>query len=233
MAPGSEHSCGELANPLQLTSRVYDFEPKNNRVRLSHRAISYTCGSGDVKRKKMWLNDKLVPVDRSKFGNRLTMIAQEIQDSEFSVCKHSLFWCHTSCIDQQNKIGKTRKVRNMRAVYAQASQVWIWLGLSDESAHLAISQMKDIAESVIRRGTPRAWAAYNDREPTELLRDYRKAWSNFRAALLHAVLDDTGIRCRQIHVALVQQPVDQGTGPGVYLEHANMAWLCRVRDDYA
>jgi hypothetical protein len=98
-------------------------------------AISYAWGDTDDKR-FIQIGNLNIPVAVSLFG-ALDAVRQRGEDV--------LVWVDALCIDQQNRDERSQQVRLMTQIYANATQVAIWLGPSADDSDLAMEFLKDIA----------------------------------------------------------------------------------------
>jgi hypothetical protein len=98
-------------------------------------AISYAWGDADVKR-SIQIDSVTIPVAVRLHG-ALDVLRKRGEEV--------FVWVDALCIDQQNRGERNQQVRLMTGIYAQATEVAIWLGPSENDSHLAKRLLEDIA----------------------------------------------------------------------------------------
>ncbi|PMD56055.1 HET-domain-containing protein, partial [Hyaloscypha bicolor E] len=111
--------------------------------RPSYKALSYTWGSESDPNHTIYLNGYQFVV-RENLSNAL----RRFQSDNVEL----VIWIDAICINQTSDIERNHQVANMKMVYEQATEVVVWLGLTNEESDLAIQLIYEL---------------YNHRESTE------------------------------------------------------------------
>jgi hypothetical protein len=102
-------------------------------------ALSYVWGSRDNPA-TVWIRDKTLSVT-ANLATALRHLRYANEDS--------MFWIDAICIDQSNKLERSKQVALMRDIFRTARRVVFWLGPEEGQSDYAIELIDDFSEKVL------------------------------------------------------------------------------------
>ncbi|GKZ31405.1 hypothetical protein AbraIFM66950_011982 [Aspergillus brasiliensis] len=126
----------ERKAPIECILIDYDLSASERRSHL-YEALSYTWGSNQ-KPQSIVIDGCLLPVTEN-----LHTALSYLRDHQLE----RILWVDAVCIDQEDEDEKNTQIPLMRAIYAQADRVIVWLGEPDHTDHNALVAIHQLAES--------------------------------------------------------------------------------------
>ncbi|GLA08012.1 hypothetical protein AnigIFM60653_009537 [Aspergillus niger] len=124
--------------PVECTLFDYDlFE--THRGKHLYEALSYTWGSG-IKPQPILIDGSLLSVTESLYTALLYLRDHQLERT---------LWVDAVCINQEEDDEKAKQIPYMRAIYAQADRVLVWLGEPDDSDGDAFDTIRRLAEDKV------------------------------------------------------------------------------------
>ncbi|RDK39718.1 HET-domain-containing protein [Aspergillus phoenicis ATCC 13157] len=124
--------------PIECILINYDLSASESRNHL-YEALSYTWGSND-KPQAILIGGSLLPVTEN-----LHTALSYLRDHQLE----RTLWVDAICINQEDKNEKNTHIPLMRAIYAQADRVIVWLGESDHAGPNALDTIHKLAENKV------------------------------------------------------------------------------------
>ncbi|PYH66903.1 HET domain-containing protein [Aspergillus vadensis CBS 113365] len=130
--------------PIECAIVHYDLSASESQNHL-YEALSYTWGS-NYKPKSIVINNSLLPVTENLHTALLYLRDHQLE---------RILWVDAICINQEDNKEKNTQISLMRAIYAQADRVIIWLGVPDQSGENALDTIHQLAEKkvILNSGT--------------------------------------------------------------------------------
>ncbi|KAJ5116704.1 heterokaryon incompatibility protein-domain-containing protein [Penicillium angulare] len=126
-----------------------------------YEALSYCWGSQN-KPESAILNGLTLPITTN-----LKAALQHLRDSQLP----RTVWIDAICINQDDNKEKGKQIPLMRRIYAQASQVIVWLGDCTDAGDKALEELRDPAM---------IWTGYSEITSKLLQRDwFQRIWVSF------------------------------------------------------
>ncbi|RDH37735.1 HET-domain-containing protein [Aspergillus welwitschiae] len=124
--------------PIECILINYDLSVSESRNHL-YEALSYTWGSND-KPQAVLIGGSLLPVTEN-----LHTALSYLRDHQLE----RTLWVDAICINQEDEDEKNTHIPLMRAIYAQADRVIVWLGEPDHAGPNALDTIHQLAENKV------------------------------------------------------------------------------------
>ncbi|KAJ5113448.1 heterokaryon incompatibility protein-domain-containing protein [Penicillium angulare] len=153
--------------PIECSIFDYDLSEGGNRAH-SYEAISYCWGS-NVKSEEITLSGCSLHVTRNLHAALLYLRDNQLERT---------FWIDAICINQADMNEKMKQIPLMRSIYAQATQVNVWLGEGSDGGEEALEGICSLAEpEQDQNKTEESIAEYRDACLKLLKRDwFHRIW---------------------------------------------------------
>lgn len=125
----------------RIECRLSDCHLLDSRTAHPFDALSYAWGSGDI--------SESILIDNCEYGVGANLHAALLHLRDSFVDR--IVWVDAICINQTNKVEKSRQVQSMAKIYAKASRVIVWLG---EAAATSDQALEDIRMSSNQQSPP-------------------------------------------------------------------------------
>ena len=125
----------ERSAPIECQLFDYDLSETDSGKHL-YEALSYTWGSG-IKSQSILIDGSLLSVTEN-----LHTALIYLQDHQLE----RVLWVDAVCINQKDEDEKAKQIPYMRAIYAQADRVMVWLGEPDDNEGNALDTIHHLAE---------------------------------------------------------------------------------------
>lgn len=150
LGPDSNATTSTDEPMIHATMRTYD-----SRHKPEYDALSYTWGIQDMS-SNILLNGHLFPVT----PNLLAALRQlHLEQSKDEDEKRQLYWIDAICINQGDNLERSRHVKRMREIYANAQKVHMWIGKSIPLSSTAFDTLERFAAN---DGTQDGSATFRD-----------------------------------------------------------------------
>ncbi|OOF96413.1 hypothetical protein ASPCADRAFT_206608 [Aspergillus carbonarius ITEM 5010] len=156
--------------PIECELFDYDLSETDSGPHL-YEALSYTWGS-DIKLQSISINRLSLPVTEN-----LHTALSYLRDHQLQ----RTLWVDAVCINQDDEKEKSKQISFMRAIYAQADRVVVWLGPPEDNGDNALEVIGHLAENKMQM-RPKLTTAYLQKKDNNIFKEllehnwFRRIW---------------------------------------------------------